>query len=167
MKRVYKTALVLMLAIFSPMATLAQGTQIAFGGLHHDSTLPVEITSDQLIVGQSDGSAVFTGNVVIGQGKMRLSAAQVRVEYATGAQSTGKISRLVATGGVTLVSGTEAAESSEAVYSIESGNIVMTGHVILTQGLNALSADRMVVNLHTGTGTLDGRVKTILQTSGN
>ena len=41
------------------------------------------------------------------------------------------------------------------------------GGVILTQGQNALSAERMIVDLNTGKATLEGRVKTILQTGGN
>jgi len=150
----------------APAITAAQGTQITFGGLKHDTTLPVEMASDSLQINQANGSAVFTGNVVIGQGSMRLSAARVVVEYATGG-TTRRISKMHATGNVVLVNGTEAAEANEAVYSIDSGNIVMTGNVILTQGQSALSSNRMVVDLKTGQATLEGRVKTILQTSGN
>jgi len=146
----------------------AQATNVAFGGLQHDSSLPVEITADQLQVDQSDGSALFTGNVLIGQGEMRLSAAEVRVEYASaGKDPTGRISRLFASGGVVLVNGAEAAEAREAIYTIGSGNIVMTGDVILTQGQNALSANRMEIELGSGTAQLDGRVRTILQPGAN
>lgn len=154
----------LALSAFTP--ALAQGAQIAFGGLKHDSSLPIEITAEQLTIDQSDGSAVFTGDVLIGQGEMRLSAAKVRVEYVTGEGSTGEISRLHATGGVTLVNGAEAAEAVDAVYTVTSAQVVMTGSVILTQGQNALSGDRLTVDLTSGTGQMDGRVKTILQPGG-
>ena len=40
----------------------------------------------------------------------------------------------------------------------------MTGDVLLTQGASALTSERMVVNLTTGTAQMAGRVKTILQT---
>jgi lipopolysaccharide export system protein LptA len=43
----------------------------------------------------------------------------------------------------------------------------MTGNVILTQGQSALSSNKMVVDLNTGQATLEGRVKSILQTGGN
>lgn len=146
----------------------AQGTEIAFGGLQHDTSIPVEVTADTLSIDQSDGSAVFSGNVLVGQGELRMTAAQIRVEYATGdSNSTGEVSRLLASGGVTLVNGAEAAESSEATYSIGSGQIVMTGNVILTQGQNALAANRMVVNLNSGTAEMSGRVRTVLQTGDN
>ncbi len=160
-------AITALLTLFGP-ATWAQGTQVPFGGLQHDTTLPVEITADQLSINQQDGTALFVGNVVVGQGEMRLSAGKVKVEYAAaGDDATGRISRLLASGGVTLVNGDEAAEAQEAIYSIDTGTIVMTGDVILTQGANALSSQRMVVDLNSGLATLEGRVKTIIQTGGN
>ncbi|WP_354667580.1 MULTISPECIES: lipopolysaccharide transport periplasmic protein LptA [Pacificibacter] len=140
----------------------AQGTQIAFGGLKHDSTLPVEITSDQLSVDQSTGKAVFSGDVLIGQGALRLTASTVEVIYDT--QDTNEISQLIATGGVTLVNGGEAIEAQKAVYDINAASVTLSGDVILTQGQNALSGQRMVVDLTSGTGQIEGRVKTILQT---
>jgi lipopolysaccharide export system protein LptA len=146
----------------------AQGTQVPFGGFTHDTSLPVEVAAERLEVDQRDGTAVFSGNVVIGQGDMRLTANEVRIHYA-GAEgdATGRISRLEATGGVTLVSGAEAAEAREAVYTIDDGLIVMSGDVILTQGNNALSSQQLTVNLQAGTGVLEGGVRTILQTGGN
>ncbi len=163
-KRAHLAALLLVLSF--PIMAHAQA-QIAFGGLKHDSSLPVEIAADQLNVDQADGSATFVGNVQISQGSMRLSAGKVRVEYETGSDTTGEISRLLATEGVTLVNGAEAAQSSEAIYTISTGTIVMTGDVILTQGQNALSSDKLSVDLRAGTGTMDGRVKSIIQTGGN
>ncbi|GFE64582.1 LptA/OstA family protein [Litoreibacter roseus] len=146
---------------------MAQNATVAFGGLQHDASLPVEITADELRVDQTTGRAVFTGNVVAGQGQMRLSAAQLDVEYATGPEAdSGDIERLLASGGVTFVNGEEAAESREAVYSIGDSEIVMIGDVILTQGPNALSGERLVVDLDTGQGRMEGRVRTIFQTGG-
>lgn len=154
--------------VVSAAGAHSQGAQVAFGGFVQDTTLPVEIAADQLTINQSDGSATFTGNVLIGQGEMRLSADKVRVEYVTSdGDSTGRVSRLLATGSVTLVNGAEAAEAAEAEYSIDTGIIVMSGGVILTQGRNALSADRMIVDLKSGVATLEGRVRTIFQTGEN
>lgn len=148
---------------FGSMAT-AQGAQVAFGGLKHDSTLPVEISAESLEIDQASGAAVFKGNVLIGQGEMRLTANLVNVTYAaTGTTNSGEIERLDATGGVTLVSGAEMAEAQSAVYTIDSSNIVMTGDVILTQGENALSGDRLDIDLDTGKGTITGRVRVIFK----
>ena len=165
MLKLFKLAAVIV-ALGVPSGAFAQA-QVAFGGLKHDSSLPIEIAADQLSVDQADGSAVFNGNVKIGQGDMRLSAGKVRVEYTTGAGTTGEISKLFASGGVTLINGAEAAEARDATYTISSGTVVMTGSVILTQGQNALSSDKLIVNLTSGTGTMEGRVKSIIQTGGN
>ena len=95
---------------FAGFAT-AQGTGVTLGGFGYDSALPVEITADSLDVNQSDGSATFQGNVVIGQGEMRLSAGKVVVIYGEGADGRTEIKRLIADGGVTFVSPAEAAEA--------------------------------------------------------
>lgn len=145
------------------LATPAFAQNVAFGTIKQDTGLPVEMTADNLSVDQATGTAVFSGNVVIGQGEMRLSAARVLVVYR--AENSG-IARLEATGGVTLVSGPDAAEADRADYSIDDGIIVMTGNVLLAQGAAALSADRMSVRLSDGTAQMSGRVRTILQTGG-
>ncbi|MGJ8617055.1 MAG: LptA/OstA family protein [Sulfitobacter sp.] len=157
----------LLLPLFLAVQTLpanAQGANVAFGTIRQDTGLPVEVTADNLSVDQSTGTAIFTGNVLIGQGEMRLSAARVLVVYR--AENKG-IARLEATGGVTLVSGPDAAESERADYNIDDGTIVMSGNVLLAQGASALSADKMSVRLSDGTAQMSGRVKTILQTGGN
>lgn len=160
-----RIGVVAVVAMMLAGAALAQGTNIGFGGVQHDTSLPVEVASDNLQIDQGDGTASFSGNVLITQGEMRLSAGAVRVVYAPGA--AGQISELRATGGVTLVNGAEAAEAREAVYSIDSGTVVMTGDVILTQGQNALSSDTLTIDLNSGTGNLQGRVRTVFQTGNN
>lgn len=153
----------LMLSLWAG-AVLAQGTSVAFGTLAQDTDLPVEVTADNLSVDQETGIAIFTGNVLIAQGEMRLSAPRVLVVYLEDQRG---IERMEATGGVTLVSGPDAAESERADYNIEEGVIVMTGNVLLDQGPNVLSSDRMTVQLDDGTAQMAGRVKTIIQQGGN
>lgn len=142
---------------------LAQGTNVAFGAIKADPTLPVEVTADNLDVNQENGSAEFTGNVVVGQGEMKLSAARVLVIYN---QQASGIQRLEATSDVILVNGPDAAEADRADYTIDSGVIVMRGNVLLTQGPNALTSDQMTVHLTSGTAQMVGRVKTILNADG-
>jgi lipopolysaccharide export system protein LptA len=154
-----------MLRILAPLAltlacvlpALAQQATVAFGGLRQDTTLPVEIEADSLKVNNADGSAEFTGNVLVGQGEMRLTAGTIRVEYGTDGKS---INRLIASGGVTLANAAEAAEAREAIYTIASGQVIMTGDVLLTQGQTALSGQKLVIDLKAGTGQMEGRVQT-------
>jgi len=138
----------------------AQGTNVAFGGLRGDPSLPVEIVADSLNVNQTDGTALLIGSVVISQGEMKLSADQVFVVYNTGVAG---IQRLEAEGNVLLVNGTDAAEAQRADYSIDTGIVTMTGDVLLMQGPAAITGDRMQVNLIDGTAQITGRVRTVLQ----
>ena len=161
---VVKTILSVLFAVILAATGFAQGTGVAFGTIRQDTGLPVEVTADNLSVDQATGKAIFTGNVVIGQGEMRLSAGRVAVVYRSNGDG---IASLEATGGVTLVSGNDAAESQRADYSIDTGTIVMSGNVLLAQGRSALSADRMSVRLSDGTAQMSGRVRTILQTGNN
>jgi lipopolysaccharide export system protein LptA len=94
---------------------------------------------------------------------MRLSAPRVLVVYKD--DQTG-IEELRASGGVTLVSGEDAAEAATADYNVDTGVIEMQGDVLLVQGINALTGDRMFVDTRAGTARVSGRVKTILQPGG-
>lgn len=157
----------ILLALFAAVAlsTLpAAAQQLQFGGMQQDPDAPVEVTSDQLNINQTDGSATFTGNVIVGQGEMRLSAQKVTVIYT---EDQSEIKQMLAFGGVTLVNGLEAAEADEADYTLATGTVLMRGNVVVTQGPSAVSADRMTVDLETGTAQLDGRVRTLLQSSGS
>lgn len=153
-----------LLAALLSTGAMAQGANVAFGTISQDTSLPVEVSSDELSVDQQTGTAVFTGNVVIGQGDMRLSAQRVMVVYRDSANG---IAKLQATGGVTLVSGNDAAEAQQADYSIDDGTIVMRGNVLLAQGGSALSADVMTIRLRDGTANMSGNVRSRLQTGGN
>ena len=62
---------VLMLAVmlaWMPPAASAQQADVRFGGMQQDTSAPVEVTADALSVNQTDGTALYTGNVVIIQG---------------------------------------------------------------------------------------------------
>jgi lipopolysaccharide export system protein LptA len=143
---------------------LAQEARIAFGDLAQDTTLPVNVTSETFTVDNADGTAVFSGNVIVAQGQMTLSAAEVRVSYN---QDRTAIDQLIASGGVTIVNLADTAKAREAVYTIDSGLIVLTGDVILTQGPTAMAGQKLTVNLKDGTGLMEGRVTTTFVPGGN
>jgi len=155
-------ALPILAVLLLALPALAQGT-VGFGGGDFDGDAPVEVAADSLEVDQATGRAVLTGNVVIAQGDLRLSAARVEVAYATGAGADRRIERLNATGDVLIVAGEDAAEGQEAVYTLGTSEILMTGDVLVTQDGATLAGDRLAVNLATGSGTVSGRVRTTLQ----
>jgi len=153
----------LILALLLGTAANAQ-TNIDLAGITADPKAPVEVSADNLSVDQDSGTAVFSGNVVIGQGDLRLSAGSVRVVYS---DSTGDIAQLLATDGVTLVTGTEAAEAATADYNLTTGILTLSGSVLLTQGASALSAEQMTIDLNSGRAQMSGRVRTVFQQDGN
>jgi len=155
--------LALALALAAAHPATAQ-TNINLGGIRADSTAAVEVTAETLSVDQDSGTAVFSGNVIIGQGDMRISAENVRVVYS---DATGDIAQLLATGGVTFVTATEAAQAQTADYNLATGIMILSGDVLLTQGASALTAEQMTVDLETGQAQLSGGVRTVFQQDGN
>lgn len=151
-------ALTALLATLS-LPAFAQGMGIAFGNIKQDSNAPVEISADELSINQNTGTATLKGNVLVGQGAMRLSAAHVSIVYTA---DRSQIAKLNASGGVTLVSGEDAAEAENAEYDVNSGLILLSGNVLLVQGPTAITADKMRVDINAGTAHMEGRVKTVL-----
>ena len=156
--RLLKTFLISAL-IALPLSASAQGTNIAFGNVKQDTSGPVEVAADNMTVNQNTGSATLTGNVLVGQGAMRLSANVVNVIYSTDGT---EIKELKASGKVTLVSGQDAAEAANATYNVNTGLITLSGNVLLVQGTTAITADKMRVDTKSGTARMEGRVKTVL-----
>jgi lipopolysaccharide export system protein LptA len=154
---------VLAALLLSGAAAAAQ-QKIAFGDLNQDTTQPVQVQADQLAVNNADGSAVFSGNVVVTQGEMKLAAGEVKVTYGT---EQSDIETLVASGGVIVTNLGDAAEAQEAVYAIDSGVIVLSGDVLLTQGGSAMAGQKLTINLKDGTGVMEGRVTTTFVPGGN
>jgi lipopolysaccharide export system protein LptA len=152
------------LALLLPATAATAQQKIAFGDLNQDTTLPVQVSADQLAVNNADGSAVFSGNVVVTQGEMKLAAGEVKVTYGT---DQNDIQELVASGGVTVTNLGDAAEARQAVYTIDSGVIVLSGDVLLTQGPAAMAGQKLTINLKDGTGVMDGRVTTTFVPGGD
>lgn len=143
-----------------------------FGGFKHDRTAPIEITANALEVRQAENLAIFSGEVIAGQGTLRLTADRVEVLYDqedTSDSETGAIKNMQAEGSVFLSNGSETAQGGWAEYDVESGMVRMGGSVVLTQGQNVISGDSLVIDLTEGTGRIEGsgtgRVKSIFTPS--
>jgi lipopolysaccharide export system protein LptA len=167
LSRPFSTLVIALVLATGPVASFAQGTQIALGASSFDASLPVEVSADSLAVDQSTGQAVFDGNVLVVQGEVRMSAGRIEVVYATGDNGAANgISLLRAEGGVTFVTAGDAAEAQTAVYDLAAATVTLDGNVLLTQGPSAISGDRLVMNLKTGNGRMEGRVRTVFTPGG-
>ncbi|SFH90444.1 lipopolysaccharide transport periplasmic protein LptA [Albimonas pacifica] len=161
-------AFVMVSAMAAAGSVAAQSGDNPFGSFKHDSTQPIEITADSLAVNNQAQTATFTGEVVAGQGTLRLTADKVTVNYGGGAgggeaaPGTGEIDSLRAEGSVFLSSGAETARGEWAEYDVAGGVVRMGGNVVLTQGENAISGENLRIDLNSGVGEISGgRVKSV------
>ena len=143
------------------LAASAAFAQTPFADLDVDPAAAIEMTSDRMTVSREAGDVTMTGGVVISQGDMRLTGAEVVISYTTGEERR-RISRITATGEVTLVSAQDAAEARSAVYDVIGGTVVMEGDVLVTQPQGIVAADRMTVDIESGEAVMEGRVRTVL-----
>ncbi|WP_323034864.1 LptA/OstA family protein [Pararhodobacter sp.] len=151
-------------ALIGGTSANAQNVRFSFGSSLQLDGSALEITADNFEVDQTSGASTFSGNVLAVQGRMRISAQSLRLEYAPGARAgTQRIGSLTASGGVAMVTDTEAIEAQRAVYSIADQRLEMTGDVVLVQGINLLSGERFIADLRAGTGSMTGRVRTIIR----
>ena len=162
MRRIILVGTIIISTFLFAMQGVAK-TSLLLGGFDPDSDAPVEMTADKLSISEADGSARFEGNVIIGQGDIRIAANLVIVTYS----ETGEIDKLSASGGVTVATTDESAESEFVEYSLKNRTLVMSGNVLFSQGKILMSANSLQIDLNTGAATVQGQVKTILSTGSN
>ena len=140
---------VILLPLLLAAPALAQG--------RHDTAAPIDFGADHIELQDKANRATLTGNVAVKQAEMTLNAQRMTVAY-TGQVIGGapQVSRLDASGGVTVRRPEQTARSSYAIYDLNRRTITMLGAVSLTQGTNTVNGGRMTINLDTGRATIDG-----------
>lgn len=123
----------------------------------HDSNAPIDFAAGTINLDDRANRVVLSGAVRITQAEMRLTAARVTVSY-TGEIVDGspQVSRLDASGGVTVTRPDQSANGQYAVYDLNRRVITMIGAVTLRQGANVVQGGRLSINLDTGRATIDG-----------
>lgn len=123
----------------------------------HNSNAPIDFSSDTIELQDRANRAVLAGNVAVKQADMSLAAARLTVAY-TGKVTDGspQVSRLDASGGVTVRRPDQTARSQYAVYDLNRRIITMLGAVTLTQAGNTVNGGRLTINLDTGRAVIDG-----------
>ncbi|MCL6250201.1 OstA family protein [Altererythrobacter sp. KTW20L] len=119
-----------------------------------NSNQPVNYAADRIELQDRQNRVVLSGNVVIDQGDLRLTAARTTVAYTdTGSLS---IQRIDATGGVVVTRGSERASGGSGVYDFNRRVIVLAGGVALRRGGDTLNGGRLTIDLNTGLSSVDG-----------
>lgn len=152
--------------LFALLATLTLSSGVvassgawAQSALKADSKQPIDITADALEVLQDQQVAVFKGNVVALQGKMRLTAQSMKVHYKAGDDSTGGeqgISRIEVVGKVYLATPDETARGDKGIYDVDKERLTLNGSVVLTRGENIVKGDALEYDLAKGRSRILG-----------
>ncbi len=169
MKRIVAIALAIYAIV--PAGACAQDFAAAFSGFDSGSTVPIQIEADQLEVRDSEKLAIYSGQVRVRQGESMLEAPALRVFYSGEATAAGlagsQVSRIEAGPGVMVRSGDRTASGDRAVLDMDSDLITMSGNVVLTQGQNVVRGERLIINLATRQGRIEGgRVQTLITPPG-
>jgi lipopolysaccharide export system protein LptA len=123
----------------------------------HNSSAPIDFAAQNIELQDRANRAVLSGGVDIRQANLQLTAQRVTVAY-TGQVIGGnpQVSRLDASGGVTVIRPDQRARGQYGVYDLNRRVITMLGNVTLTQGTNTISGGRLSINLDTGRAVIDG-----------
>lgn len=123
----------------------------------HNTDAPIDFGADHIELQDRANRAVLAGKVTVRQAEMTLNAARMTVSY-TGQVENGnpQVSRLDASGGVTVRRPDQTARSQYAVYDLNRRVITMLGAVRLTQAGNTVNGGRLSINLDTGRAVIDG-----------
>jgi lipopolysaccharide export system protein LptA len=142
-----RAALLLTLALAAPLNAQSR----------HNTNAPIDFGANQIELQDRANRAVLSGNVSVRQANMSLNAARMTVAY-TGQVVGGnpQVSRLDASGGVTVRRPDQTARASYAIYDLNRRVITMLGAVTLTQGPNTVNGGRLTLNLDTGRAVIDG-----------
>lgn len=133
----------------------AQSQQPNLEGLGIDGGQPVKIDADRFEVFDDRKQAIFSGNVILEQGPVRMQTQKLVVSYSGGTeQQQGRINKLEASGKVVVRSEDQTATGDRATYVVANRQIRISGNVVLTQGTNVIRGTDLVVDLTTGTSRL-------------
>lgn len=119
-----------------------------------NSNQPVDYAADRIELQDRQNRLVLSGDVVVDQGDLRLSAGRMTVAYSDSGAL--RIQRIDATGGVTVTRGNERASGAAGVYDFNRRLIILSGDVALRRGSDTLNGGRLVIDLESGLANVDG-----------
>jgi len=131
---------------------IGQGGTSALQG--HDTNAPVDVAADRIEVQDRADRAIFSGNVVVRQARLTLSAERITVAYTDVGGI--EIERIEASGGVTVRSPSETVRGRFAIYDVNDRLITVLGDVTLTRGESRVNGGRLVLDLTSGRAVMDG-----------
>jgi lipopolysaccharide export system protein LptA len=164
----------------------SKGAPNALQGFSQNRGQPVQIEAGALEVRDKDKVATFSGNVKVVQGDTTMRCKSLVVFYEQQGQPAGapamkaatpgpggssQISRLEATGGVTVNQKDQTATGDKALFDMKANTVTLKGNVVVSQGQNVMRGDQLVVNLTTGVSQViagpSSQVRVLMQPGGS
>jgi len=115
------------------------------------SSEPVKISADSLDLDQKSQTTTYSGNVLLTQGKMKLTADSLKVFV-----SNGKLGKIESHGNPTIFQTvlddgtTVRGEAKTIIFDSAAGRLTLTGNGKLSQGGNMIENDHITYDLKTG-----------------
>ncbi|NVK44119.1 MAG: lipopolysaccharide transport periplasmic protein LptA [Oceanospirillaceae bacterium] len=156
------------------LAALSIAVSSAALALPEDRSQPINISADQATIDDVSGTTIYSGNVSIEQGSMKITASQVDLY-----RSNGDVDRILATGNVHFQQ--QAARDKPVTnaygermdYRIDRREITITGNARVVQQKDSFTGqkivynlDKSLVNAFSGEGQKGQRVQMVIQPKG-
>lgn len=133
--------------------------QLDLSATRHDSSEPIDIKSDKLVLKTKENKAIFSGNVIAVQGKMNLHSDRMVVFYKNGGQKQkgeSSITKIETEGNVKLLVPDREANSDKGVYDVKSSLVTLSGNVVLKKDGNTLAGEKFVYDVSKRTSKMSG-----------
>jgi lipopolysaccharide export system protein LptA len=140
-----------------------QSTASGLGFSKHDSSAPIDVSSDNFLGNLATKVGTYSGNVVVVQGDMKMRADRVQI-----VEVEDKPNKVYAHGGVVVDAPNGTATGDDGVYDLVVKTITLTGKVVLTKEKNVMRGTKLVMDLNTNLahltaqGMQGGRVQAVL-----
>ena len=137
-----------------PAAQPAQthATQQSLGLGKHDSSAPINISSDNFLGDLTTKIGTYSGNVVVVQGDMKMRADRVRVDVVDS-----KPSKIYSHGNVVVEAPNGTATGDDGLYDLTPNTITLTGKVVLTKEKDVMRGTMVVMDMNTNLANLTAK----------
>ncbi len=133
---------------------LALMLALALGNVAMAASNQTKITGDTFVIDEANGTATFSGNVVVERTGLTVWAAKVLIEYGAGGPED--VRTFTATGRVRIKTPDQDATGDRAVFDPANNLLRMTGNVEVVNATGTLSGPELIVNLNDNSTTFRG-----------
>ena len=123
-------------------------------GASADTADKVAVTGDTFTVEEKTHQATFSGNVVVTEARLKLTADQVVATYGDGGASN--IKSFVATGHVKIVTKDQTATGEKATFDPKTKILTLTGNVLVVSAAGQMKGPELTLDLKQSTSVFSG-----------